>query len=31
VTATHLTVFVPHRHHPEDGRSTGRNMLMKIL
>jgi len=25
------TVFMPHRHRPEDGRNTGRNMLMKIL
>jgi len=33
VIVTHLTttVIVPHRHHLEDGRNTGRNMLMKIL
>jgi len=33
VIATHLTtiVFLCEKHHPEDGRITGRNMLMKIL
>jgi len=30
---THLTafVFLYQKHHPEDGRITGRNMLVKIL
>jgi len=31
VTVTHLTSSAFLYHHPEDARSTGRNMLVKIL
>jgi len=31
VTVTRLITTVFLYHHPEDGRSTGRNMLVKIL
>jgi len=33
VIVIHLTtiVFLYHKHHPEDGRITGRNMLVNIL
>jgi len=31
VTQSTTTVFWYQKHHPEDGRITGRNMLVKIL